>query len=409
MPYKSKEAKQAHNKKYKLENRAMLEVQRLKRSSQKSISRKTFDLIKDVADDELLARFKIMKSLTEKVRVEGSPTFDAPEPQLELEPQQSAPTPVVGTFRGSTSGFYTRGQKTVISIARVKEIHATMYRDGGNSRTQKKEQSMIRNIPLKIGCPNSENDDFMCAYKDIKKTVEQLKKGYKRPMDQTNLLLKLINSSKEIRANVSKKDYTWLSTTTADLQRKQNAKTIVENKKRAEDTDWETEYQQMVNYEPKTDDLKMFKEFLLHGTADKNGKLQMIPRNYFINDKIVNIVSSVNQATNERKNYYIPTEGRLIINNFKTDQKYAGYNYVLPDRIKKMFNDAIKKDKRTNLFPKLGDAFPISVGQYVRNYRRIMSFKWEEKIGKGTDKAKFLIAKAMGNDTATRELTYATQ
>ena len=86
----------------------------------------------------------------------------------------------------------------------------------------------------------------MCAYKNIKKTVEALQKAYVNPMDQTNLLLKLINRSKDIRANVSQKDYEWLSKKTADLQREKNANTIVKNKQKAKDTDWDAEYQKKV-------------------------------------------------------------------------------------------------------------------------------------------------------------------
>lgn len=408
MPYKNPADKAQHNKKYKSDNKALLEVQRLKRSSQKSITKKTFDLIKDIADDELLARFKIMKTLNEKV-------VNNPSASVTLETTQQTTTPitpsnnnesVIGSYRGSKEGFWTGKAKSkkIITIGRVKDLFALIPYN--NAATKKKEKSYLNNIPKIIGCPNKDTDNFMCVYKDLSKTVKSLSGHYETPMDQTNFLLKLINNSKEIRENVSEKDYIWLDKTTKDLQRKKNATTIEKNKTKGENTDWELEYENMVNFEPKTEDMKVFQQFLLNVSYDDKNKLSMIPRNYFIGEKQVKIITSVREA-NDKDNFYVPRTGFLIINNYKTGESYFPYKYKLNTKLKKLLNDSIKKGKWNILFPKLGNDFPNAVGVSVHQYRRIIKAYAQRKMPKSAQ-TDYTISVAMGHNTTTGQNVYNT-
>ena len=406
MPYKNPADKAQHNKKYKNDNKALLEVQRLKRSSQKSITKNTFDLIKDIADDELLGRFKILKSLNEKVVNNSSASIEVESTTQQTTTPINNNESVVGSFRGSKDGFWTgKGKsKKIITIGRVKEIFDLIPYN--SVATKKKEKSYLNKIPDVIGCPNKDTDNFLCVYKNLTKTVKSLVVQYESPMDYTNFLLKLINKSKEIRENVSEKDYIWLDKTTKDLQRKKNAITIQTNKKRGETTDWELAYKNMINFEPKTEDMKVFQQFLLNVAYDDKNKLSMIPRNYFIGDKEVKIITNVRDA-NEKTNFYVPRTGLLIINNYKTGKSYFPYKYKLNTKLKKLLNDSITAGKWNILFPKLGNDFPNAVGVSVHAYRRIIKAFAQRNMPKSAQ-TDYLIAVAMGHNTTTGQNVYNT-
>eukprot|EP00965_Chrysotila_dentata_P018030 598873-Pleurochrysis_carterae.AAC.1 len=63
----------------------------------------------------------------------------------------------------------------------------------------------------------------------------------------------------------------------------------------------------------------------------------MIPRSYFNAVKIV----ETGTQTNKTENFYVTSEGRLIINDHKTSNIYK-YSYVLPKDIQTVINKSLE-------------------------------------------------------------------
>ena len=53
MPFSTKERKAEHNKQYKDANKPMLTIRRIIKLNQKTITQKTYELIKDFVEDDL--------------------------------------------------------------------------------------------------------------------------------------------------------------------------------------------------------------------------------------------------------------------------------------------------------------------------------------------------------------------
>eukprot|EP00965_Chrysotila_dentata_P145570 4808630-Pleurochrysis_carterae.AAC.1 len=92
------------------------------------------------------------------------------------------------------------------------------------------------------------------------------------------------------------------------------------------------------------------------GIYDVDGKLTMIPRSYFNAVQIVEIGSQ----TNKSDNFYVTSEGRLIINDHKTSNVYK-YSYVLPKEVQAAIHKSLKDQPREWLISKAdGDRYTLS-------------------------------------------------
>ena len=81
MPYKNREDKRVHNKRYKMANGRYLTAQRVLRTHQTRVTRSTYDTIKDVVDPSLWERVEVIEPLCER------PTHARPiESEVATEP-----------------------------------------------------------------------------------------------------------------------------------------------------------------------------------------------------------------------------------------------------------------------------------------------------------------------------------
>jgi hypothetical protein len=154
-----------------------------------------------------------------------------------------------------------------------------------------------------------------------------------------------------------------------------DANTIRKNEKRAKNTDYNTEYINMINKDTSVlnDMEKLIRSFYINGIYDKAKKLKMIPRNYLFDVKLIN-----NLRQNDKiNNFYIARSGTLVINDFKTKKKYDPIMYSINPNVKEMVSQNIKKDPREYLFRqnKRNDFNKIiskSLGTGIDDYRRIL-------------------------------------
>jgi hypothetical protein len=155
------------------------------------------------------------------------------------------------------------------------------------------------------------------------------------------------------------------------------------------------------------------------GIFDRKGHLTMIPRidNYFDEVQIAKRALQIDKDK-EYGNWYMPTTGRLVIREFKTDKQY-NYDYTIPKGLTQDINEYIRKRGLTTwlfpntvgnprrdlsalaakIFPFFGDERKGITQRYrslVHNYQLRHGVKDEEIIGK-----------AMGHGVNTGAIVYS--
>ena len=81
--------------------------------------------------------------------------------------------------------------------------------------------------------------------------------------------------------------------------------------------------------------------------ADGN-KLVIVPRNYFHSVLVVKKESEITEAGN----YYLPSKGRMVLNEFKTSKQFS-FDYILPKKARESVNAYIRRNNNTWLIEKM--------------------------------------------------------
>lgn len=151
------------------------------------------------------------------------------------------------------------------------------------------------------------------------------------------------------------------------------------------------------------------------GIYDSKGTLRMIPR---IDDVFgdMQVTSQEQTATRGKGNWYVRTNGRLIVRAFKT--KRGGrvfYDYKLPTEVRRVVNLYLDQrnsvvrylfegSKGSSMDGKLSDLSAKIFGNDLktRKYRKLV-YNYHEQVAK-VDKT--TLAKAMGNSVTTSDASY---
>jgi hypothetical protein len=227
------------------------------------------------------------------------------------------------------------------------------------------------NVLIKLLC--KEKDDFMCIYKE--KSIEIIKKKYKNPDQYIMFMLFMIDEVPEIKNRVPIKLVALLRKAAVTTKAKSDANTVRKNEERAKNTDYNTEYENMITKDTTAlnDMENLIRVFYISGIYNNANKLRMIPRNYLFDVKLIKTL----KENDKIHNFYILSTGKLIINDFKTQKKYEPIEYNIDKKVKEMISQNLKKDPREYLFGqhKRNDFNKIiskSLGTGIDDYRRIM-------------------------------------
>lgn len=137
-------------------------------------------------------------------------------------------------------------------------------------------------------------------------------------------------------------------------------------------------------------------------------KLIIVPRNYFHTVLLID-----DQKENDkRQNFYIPKEGRMILNDFKSSHSFD-FNYVLPNEVKEAVNTYIEKNKNNTYMieKKIGGLFsPSQLGTTIKQALGLNISTMRKAVenyevhAKGSDREK--VAVAMGHTKRTQDQQY---
>jgi hypothetical protein len=139
-------------------------------------------------------------------------------------------------------------------------------------------------------------------------------------------------------------------------------------------------------------------------------KIVVVPRNYFHEVLMIDNESLADEDT--RRNFYIPTTGRMILNGFKTGDNFP-FDYVLPKEVKDTVNAYIRNNKNTTYLiekenggkyaaTSLGTVVKRTLGYNIAKMRKAVENY--EVLGKNSDRE--LVAVAMGHTKRTQEQQY---
>ena len=381
MPYKDKQAKADHNKEYKRKNSELLTIHRIIRLKQKTITENTYDKIKSfVDDDSFWENVTVRKSLQQSTK-EAIQNVVSQEPTPKTTPKQTTTNTKkysVADAKKWINEFYTVNKTKATYLSRVNPL-------------------------VKLVCKEDDKDDFMCIYK--KTSIALIKEKYKTPKAYFDFMLIMIQNNPEVSKRVSETMHNLLKKADSESEITQDANTLRESEERDATTDFEELYNKMVKKDVSklNDDEKLIRAVYIDGIYDNDKVLQMIPRNYLYEVKLI----KTNKENDEKGNFYMPTTGQLIINDFKTKGKYQPVNYKINTKVKKMIdNNLAKNPKKKYLFENGGrDQFNLliknSLGFGVNDYRRIMKFH-NEQLGYTLEE----LAHAMKDSVRAGETSY---
>ena len=371
MPFSTKERKAEHNKQYKDTNKPMLTIRRIIKLNQKTITQKTYELIKDFVEDDLF---------WDKVSVRKTIQQTTNEMVQTMVPVVAQPTTTVGrTTRNKPTNTpqVNTPQVNGPTVSMTKTTYPVqLARDfilaNPVLQTRKTYKSRI-NVLIKLLC--KKQDDFMCIYK--KESFGLIKKKYKNPDQYFNFMLYMIDNVPEIKKRVDANIVKELRKAATETKTISDANTIRTNIARQKNTDYDDEYEKLVSKDTsKLNDMeKLIRQFYIYGIYgnQKTKPLRMIPRNYLFEAKIIKT-----QRENDKVgNFYIEKTGTLLINDFKTKTRYEPITYNIATVVKQQISKSLKKHPRDYLF---GDyerndfnkILSKSLGTGIDHYRRIM-------------------------------------
>jgi hypothetical protein len=245
-----------------------------------------------------------------------------------------------------------------------------------SDNTKKAYKSKV-NVLVALLCDKVK--DFTCIYININKKIDILNREYTNPTSYLAFMVKMTNIE-EIGRHIPAQNKSILVRKFQSTKHTTDTQAIESTKDRNENTDWEEQYMNLVDHASDDIDDTLNEEVVIHhlyvyGVKDKTGKLQIIPRNYFFNTKVVNTL----KQTNNTDNFYIKKSGIILVNDFKTKNKHKPIKYQLSLDDKKYLNLFV--GDREYLFGNISretmnEKIKKSLGVGIDDYRRIMRHRY---------------------------------
>jgi len=340
MPYANPEDKKAHNKAYHDERKVALMIARLQKAGATSITQYTHDLIKDEAEPQWLS------SLTIKGKNQVP----------ENEDKQ-----------------VVRRGRVKVSPDRAKELIDMLDITANTKKTYKSKVNTL----VQLLCDKVK--DFTCIYTKINKKIAILDREYTNSTSYLGFMLKMSNID-EIARHIPAQNKAILLRKFQSTKQTTDTQAIEKTKERNENTDWQEEYKNLVDYASDDIDDTFNEEVIIHhlyteAIKDKNGVLKMIPRNYFFDMKVVQNQKQANTIDN----FYVKSSGTIIVNDFKTKKRHKPIKYQVSLDDKKYFNQFIgdKQYMFGNISREtMNEKIHKALGVGVDDYRRIMRHRY---------------------------------
>lgn len=343
MPYANSEDKKAHNKAYHDERKVSLMIARLQKAQATKITQYTYDLIKNEAPQEWLNTLTIIG-------------------------KNQAP-------QNEEKQVVRRG-KVKVSPDRAKELIDTL----DVSDTTKKTYKSKVNVLVTLLCDKVK--DFTCIYININKKIAILEREYTNSTSYLAFMVKMSNID-EIGKHIPNQNKAILVRKFQSTKHTTDTEAIEKTKERNENTDWNEQYMDLVDHASDDIDDTFNEEVVIHhlyvyGIKDHKGALQMIPRNYFYNTRVVDNLSQ----TNKTDNFYIKKSGIILVNDFKTKKQHKSIKYKLSLDDKRYFNKFV--GNKEYLFgdisrETMNEKIKMSLGVGIDDYRRIMRHRYLQK------------------------------
>tara|TARA_R110001632_G_scaffold105001_5_gene214193 strand:+ start:160 stop:1254 length:1095 start_codon:yes stop_codon:yes gene_type:complete len=343
MPYANAEDKKAHNKAYHDERKVSLMIARLQKAQSTKVTQYTYDLIKNEASEEWLNTLTIIGK------------NQVPE----NEDKQ-----------------VVRRGKVKVSPDRVKELIDAL---DVSDNTKKAYKSKV-NVLVALLCDKVK--DFTCIYININKKIAILDREYTNSTSYLAFMVKMSNIE-EIGRHIPAQNKAILVRKFQSTKHTTDTQAIEKTKERNENTDWNEQYMNLVDHASDDIDDTFNEEVVIHhlyvyGIKDNKDKLQMIPRNYFFNTRVVDNL----KQTNKTDNFYIKKSGIILVNDFKTKNKHKPIKYQLSLDDKRYLNKFV--GDKEYLFGNISretmnEKIKKALGVGIDDYRRIMRHRYLQK------------------------------
>lgn len=213
--------------------------------------------------------------------------------------------------------------------------------------TTKNYKSRV-NTFLKI--MNIEDDNFSIIFSktNIQKLIQIILKKYKDPTSYFGFILFILSKSEKLNSCVPNDTFDKIKKLFDDFKSKQTVKQLQD---RREDVNYKKVYDDIFEkekeyYKTNFGSIKHIIALMYtRGLYDNNKVIHMIPRNYFVNIKMVENDNNMNDV----ENFYNSKTGRLLINDYKTSGIYASYDIILNNDVRNIILKSIEKFPRNYL------------------------------------------------------------
>lgn len=204
------------------------------------------------------------------------------------------------------------------------------------------------NTFLKIMNIDNENFSIIFSKSNIQKLIDYILKTYKDPTSYFGFILFMLSKSEKLNNCVPKDTFDKIKKHFDDYKSKQTVKQLQD---RHEDVDYKYVYNHIFNKEKeyRKNESGSIKHIIslmyTHALYDNNNIIHMIPRNYFVNIKIVKNDNNMN----DNENFYNSKTGRLLINNYKTSGIYEPYDVILNNDVRNIIVKSFEQNPRNYL------------------------------------------------------------
>ena len=344
-------AKKDYNDQYYSSNSAKIQARRLIKSlesgKQKTIRLSTLEKYKDGFTPEEYAMMTEIAirpvTLTPKKTPEG-PVVEAPGPVLE------APAKKTKSKSSQKKEFTLDDARAVI------EEHASSK---GSAKTY------IQRLPplMKLLLSGSEggSEDFSLIFKKntIEQIIQKLNAHYKRPSQHIQTLLYIFQRAEALQSMFGKKESeAMLTRLRKEMRTHSDREKVANRKERLNDTtDYVALYRKMFEIEKtlakkekgSQDHLvALMYTKAVYGNTKKD--LRLIPRNYFWAVRLVENDNQIIRKKRDGENWYNVNSGLLVIQDYKTTQKYDPVEIRLNSHVQKVIQESYAKNPRKYLF-----------------------------------------------------------
>jgi hypothetical protein len=348
MPYNSADKIKQHNAAYYEANKLKLNAQRLvkqvKDKKRRCPSRDTIEKYKHYLDENQL---EFLYSLVDNCEKEREIKYEMPPPQPIIE--VPAPEPIEFVPRlPQTEVFKANDNENTFTLD---EVRALIHYHRNRNTSENAYRQQMKAVFKLLG--NTNTDNFATVYTkwSAEQIVQKIKNKYQAPDLYVKFLLYVVERSEKLKRIITEAKYKKLL---AQLQPLNAAAEVARLEKRqADQVDYISVYKDLFAVEKKWEkDRPASKEHLLAilysiGCYADDGTIQLISRNYFWN---VLLVSNNNQMRDKGENYYNHNNGRLLLNVYKTSDKYEPYDIILHKHARKYIKMSVQQAPRKYLF-----------------------------------------------------------